>query len=130
MLANCLQRGARAAMRKFNPELCHPKAREGSLKLLQQHARGPAFLLGISLGLLLGSLFGFLCLDIGKSAGVTRMALMPKLQLVVLGIFFCFVLFVAISKHPPTISSCLAASNLCLASRRPFLAKSWEQDSL
>ena len=45
------------------------------------------------------------------------MALMPKLQLVFFGIFFGFVLFVAISKHPPTMFSCLAASNLCLASR-------------
>ena len=31
--------------------------------------------------------------------------------------FIGFVLFVAISKHPPTISSCLAASIPCLASR-------------
>ena len=56
-------------------------------------------------------------MDIGKSAGVTRIGQMPKLQSVFLGIFFGFVLFVAISKHPLTISSCLAASIPCLASR-------------
>ena len=43
------------------------------------------------------------------------MALLPKLQLFFGGIFFGSVLFVVILKHPPTISSCLAASNLCLA---------------
>ena len=56
-------------------------------------------------------------MDIGKTAGVTRIGLMSKLQSGVLGILFGFVPFVAISKHPPTISSCLAASVPCLASR-------------
>ena len=44
---------------------------------------------GISLGFL-GLFCGFLRLDNGKSAGVTRMALMPKLQLVCFGYFFWF----------------------------------------
>ena len=47
------------------------------------------FFLGMSFGFCWGCFLGFLCVDIGKSAGVTRMGLVPKLQSFFLFFFVC-----------------------------------------
>ena len=97
------------------PRSVHDTCLSQSKKNNNTYNRGHV-LLGMSFGFL-GHFFWFSVRGYWKKCRSHKHGTNAEAAVVFLGMFFGFVLFVAISKHPPTISSYLAVSIPCLTSR-------------